>query len=285
MSRKKVLILGNMDKPGVPARIESLLPWLRRRVEVVAVRSVSRPGRAVPAGVALCIVFGGDGTLLAAARMLAGRGVALLGVNMGKLGFLAEFTVEDMKRHLPAILAGRIRPAARMMLDVRVDRGGGEALRSPVVNDVVVSAGQPFRMIELTVSRGGQNVGRYAGDGLIVATPTGSTAYNMSAGGPILEPTLRAVVVTPIAPHTLSIRPIAVGLDEPLLVRAEQVNAGTAVIVDGQLLCDLSRGDVVEIRRAARPARIIPQPGRPFFQTLASKLQWGRSPHHDPDGS
>ena len=281
MPPKKVLILGNMEKPGVPERIESLRPWFAERVDLVAECPIRQPLPSAAGEADLCVVFGGDGTLLAAARALAGTGVPLLGVNMGKLGFLAEFDVAQLQRHLAAILDGRIRPAERMMLDVCVRHAGGEqTFCSPAANDVVVSAGEPFRMIDLNVARGEVPLARYRGDGLIVATPTGSTGYNMSAGGPILEPTLNAVAITPIAPHTLSLRPITVEIDQPIRVTAERVNAGTAVIVDGQIRGDLVEGDLIEIRRAAKPMRILPHPGRPFFRTLADKLQWGHNPYH-----
>lgn len=282
MARQRVLILANFNKPGVGEQIDSLRGWFEQRVEVLAVQSSLDP---LPAGTAeadLCVVFGGDGTLLAAARALAETGVPLLGVNMGKLGFLAEYNVEHMQKHLPAILSGAIQPIERMMLDVCIlcNRGEG-AFHSPVANDVAISAGEPFRMIELTVRRGEELIARYRGDGLILATPTGSTGYNMSAGGPILEPTLDAVTITPIAPHTLTLRPITIGIDQPVRVTAERVNEGTAVIVDGQVHARLHDGDVIEARRAKAPARIFRHPGRPFFQTLASKLQWGSSPYHN----
>ena len=280
MARKKVLILGNMAKEGVPEQIDSLRDWFAERVEIAAVGSSRQP---LPAGAGeadLCVVFGGDGSLLAAARALADTDVPLLGVNMGKLGFLAEFTVEHMQKHLEAILAGEVRTTERMMLHARILRDDAETFTSPAANDVAVSAGEPFRMIDLNVTRDGDRIARYRGDGLVIATPTGSTGHNMSAGGPILEPTLDAVAITPVAPHTLSLRPITVGIDRPIHVTAERVNEGTAVIVDGQVHGELHDGDVIEIRRADRPMRIVPHPGQRFFHTLANKLQWGRSPHH-----
>jgi len=282
MTGKKLLILGNMDKPGVAERIESLRDWFARQAEVLAVQSTRQalPKNADRAD--LCVVFGGDGTLLSAARMLAETSVPLLGVNMGKLGFLAEYNVEHMQKHLGAILAGQVPPAERMMLQVCVYcNRGQEAFRSPAANDVAISAGEPFRMIDLSVARGSDHIARYLGDGLIVATPTGSTGYNMSAGGPILEPTLDAVAITPIAPHSLSLRPIAVGIDPLIRVTAERVNDGTAAIIDGQVRCGLRAGDQIEIRRAERPMRVVPHPGRAFFGTLANKLQWGRAPRND----
>jgi len=279
---KKVLILANLSKAGVADRIESLRPWIKRRADVTAVLPANEP---VPAGVGtadLCIVFGGDGTLLAAARALAGTGTPLLGVNMGKLGFLAEFNVEHMQKHFDDILAGKVPPTHRMMLEVSVSQCGRHTFCSPVANEVAISAGRPFRMIGLHVVRSGEQIAQYLGDGVVVATPTGSTGYNMSVGGPIIEPTLNAVVISPIAPHTLSIRPILVQADQPIQITAAGVNEGTTVIVDGQVSSGLCDGDVVEVRRADNDALIIPHPGCGFFQTLTAKLQWGQSPHHIP---
>ena len=280
MARKAILILGNMGKPGVAEQIQRLRPWFARRARILA---VARTDGALPPGgdrADLCIVFGGDGTLLAAARMLAGTRVPMLGVNMGKLGFLADFNVEHMQRHLDDILAGKIVPTERTLLWVRVSDGEQPGFCSVAANDVAISAGPPFRMIDLLVCQGGQAIARYLGDGLVVATPTGSTGYNMSAGGPILEPTLDAVVITPIAPHSLSMRPIVARSDQAVRITPTQVNRGTAVIVDGQISAPLCHGQVVEISRADVPLRLIPHPGRTFFETRSSKLQWGRSPHH-----
>lgn len=294
MARKKLLILGNMSKPGVAEQIEQLRGWFEERAEVVGVSPTNEPLPQGGESADLAVVFGGDGTLLSAARLLAGTGVPLLGVNMGKLGFLAEFDVEHMQKHLGEVLDGKVEPTERMMLQVTVrpcstSEGagdGGSGFSSPVANDLAISAGPPFRMVDLHVFQGDSEVARYLGDGLVVATPSGSTGYNMSAGGPILEPTLDAITITPVAPHTLSLRPIVVRSDEAVRIVAVKVNPGTAVIVDGQVSCSLCEGDVVEIRRAPRGTRVVPHPGRSFFQTLANKLQWGRSPHHswDPGG-
>ncbi len=276
---KKVLILGNMEKPGVADEIDSLRPFLESLADVVAVLPARGSLDAKLARADLCVVFGGDGTLLSAARMLVGTAVPLLGVNLGKLGFLAEFNVEHLRKHLPDILAGEPPVTERIMLRVCI-RGNHDIERftSPAANDVVVAAGEPFRMIDLAVNRGDAHIVRYSGDGLIVATPTGSTGYNMSAGGTIMEPTLRAVAITPIAPHTLSLRPIAVGIDQPITIHAERVNAGSAVIVDGQVRSDLHDGDTIEITPAKTPLRIITHPGLTFFLTLSTKLKWGLNP-------
>jgi NAD+ kinase len=280
MPPKRLLIVANMDKPGVAEQIEALRPWLAERAEVLAVARVRDPLPPGAEAADLCVVFGGDGTLLAAARSLAGAGVPLLGVNMGKLGFLAEYSVEHLRRHLDDILAGRIAPTERMMLQVAVSNCEAHALRSPAANDVAIAAGEPFRMIDLNVEQDGAQIARYLGDGLVVSTPSGSTGYNMSAGGPILHPSLDAFTITPIAPHTLSMRPIVVRSDCLIRITAGRVNRGSAVIIDGQVSGGLCDGDAVEVRRAQRGMLVVPHPGRAFFATLSDKLQWGHSPHH-----
>jgi len=277
---KKVLILVNYSKGGVSEQMQVLEPWIRRRAEVPAVLSIDElPGDGLPEA-DLAIVLGGDGTLLAAARAVANRGTPLLGVNMGKLGFLAEFSVEHLREHFDDVLAGKIAPIERMMLDVCVRQCERHTFSSPAANEVAIAAGRPFRMIDLDVARGGDHIARYLGDGLVVATPTGSTGYNMSVGGPIIEPTLDAVVISPVAAHSLSMRPVLVHADQPIEIRTAGVNEGTAVMIDGQVTSGLRDGDVVEIRRAATPARIIPHPQQGFFKTLTTKLKWGQSPHH-----
>lgn len=283
MSTKKIIIVINSAKPGVCEEVERLRPWFASHAEVVAV--VEARDR-VPAGAAeadLCVVFGGDGTLLAAARMLSEVQTPLLGVNMGKLGFLAEYDVTHLQKHFDDILEGKIAPVERMMLDVRIVACDRHSLSSPAANDVAISAGSPFRMIDINVTQDGREIARYRGDGVVVATPTGTTGYNLSAGGPILDPTLDAITITPVAPHTLSMRSIVVRTDLPVRMTAQSVNPGSAVIVDGQVTEGLCDGDVVEIRKAPRGLRLVPHPGHTFFDTLTRKLQWGSSPHH-PSG-
>ncbi len=280
MSRKRIAIVVNADKPGAAEQVQKLRPWLAERAEVVGVVGNYESPPEEFASADLCVVLGGDGTLLSAVRALAGAGVPMLGVNLGKLGFLADFSVEHFRKHLDDILAGRVRPTERMMLEVRRFADGEEEFYSPAANDLAIAAGPPFRMIDLNVAHGDDDISRYMGDGLVIATPTGSTGYNMSVGGPILEPGLDALAITPIAPHTLSLRPLVIGGEEPVQIRAVRVNDGTTLIIDGQICTSLRAGDMVEVRRSPSPARIVPHPGRSFFSTLSSKLHWGRSPHH-----
>lgn len=278
MSSKRILIVGNMAKDGVAEQIDALRPWLADRADVVAITATEDCSAAQARGASLAIVFGGDGTFLAAARALAPCGIPLLGVNMGKLGFLAEFSVEHLRKHFDAILAGEVPPSERMMLHVRKE--GSETFASLAANDLAIGAGEPFRMIDLLVESGPTRISRYLGDGLVVATPTGSTGYNMSVGGPILHPDVEGVVISPIAPHTLSLRPVVCRCEPAIRISAMKVNTGTKMILDGQIPRALSAGDVVEVRRAEHPMRIIRHPGRSYFDTLANKLHWGRSPHH-----
>ncbi|MFP4052870.1 MAG: NAD(+)/NADH kinase [Phycisphaerae bacterium] len=279
-ARKKLLVLGNMEKPGVPEQIEDLRPWLSQQAEVVGPFGAADPLPPEGADADVCVVFGGDGTLLSAARAVAPAGVPLLGVNMGKLGFLADYNVEHLRKHLPDILAGRVEPIERIMLDVRLMSGDDCRFASAAANDLAISAGSPFRMIDLRVTQGGVLIAQYLGDGLVMATPSGSTGYNMSGGGPIMSPTLEAVAITPIAPHSLAMRPIVVRSDREVVITATRVNEGTTASIDGQVNVPVRDGDSLRCRRSDHPARIVPHPGRNFFSTLSAKLQWGHSPHH-----
>ncbi|MBT3198946.1 MAG: NAD(+)/NADH kinase [Phycisphaerales bacterium] len=280
MSGKKILIVANYSKQGVADQIDAIEAWISQRAEVTAIIGVDKLDNAPIPPADLCIVLGGDGTILSAARALGQTNTPLLGVNMGKLGFLAEFNIEHMQKHFEDVLAGKIEPTMRIMLEASLRQHGEETFSSPVANEVAISAGPPFRMVDLNVSRGQENIARYLGDGLVIATPTGSTGYNMSAGGPIIEPTLDAVVISPLAAHTLSMRPILVQVNQPIVIRATRVNPGTAVMIDGQLTRQLHDEDVIKIRRAEKPVQIVPHPGHDFFKTLTTKLKWGHSPHH-----
>jgi NAD+ kinase len=284
---KRVVILVNESKPGAADAVESLEPWLADRVDLLGVLGHTEALPETAGQADLCVVFGGDGTLLSAARLVAPLGVPLLGVNMGKLGFLAEYNIAHFRKHLLEILDGQVTPARRAMLDVHIDCECGQpSFRSLATNDIAVLAGEPFRMIDLTVRQGASKIAQYLGDGLVIATPTGSTGYTMSAGGPIIQPTLSALAITPISPHSLSIRPLVVGTDEPITVCADNVNAGTTVSIDGQVNQRLCEGQTIKVRLADKPLKVFPHPGRDFFETLTRKLKWGQSPHHlvdEPD--
>jgi NAD+ kinase len=227
----------------------------------------------------LVVVLGGDGTLLSTAGHIArsGRDVPILAVNFGSLGFLTEITRPELQRALGEVLDGRSTLDERMMLSARARRAGETEADVPVLNDVVFTRTALSRIIDLSVWVGDQFVTRVKADGLIVASPTGSTAYNLAAGGPIVHPAMAAFVLTPIAPHTLSNRPIVVPAERDVRVTVSPDNAGAEVYVtfDGQSGFPLAAGDTVTIRRAPRMVRLVRATTRTYFEVLRQKLKWG----------
>jgi NAD+ kinase len=221
------------------------------------------------------VVLGGDGTLLAMAKAIAesGHDIPILAVNFGSLGFLTEITRPELQQSLDAVLAGRSMFDQRMMLNAQSTRGNESHM---ALNDVVFSRTALSRMIELSVSVGDQFVAAVKADGLIVATPTGSTAYNLAAGGPIVHPAMDALVLTPIAPHTLTNRPIVIPAEREVRVKSTSTNAGDEVYVtmDGQTGFGLQEGDELTITRADRPLRLVRSTTRSYFEVLRQKLKW-----------
>lgn len=226
------------------------------------------------ARVDLVVVLGGDGTLLSVTRG-AINGTPVLGINMGYLGFLTEHSAEELFPMLDAVLEGRFEVQRRERLEVDVDMPGGTRLTHFVLNDAVVTKSALARVVTLAVHVDGRLVSRFRSDGLIVATPTGSTAYNLSAGGPILFPTLDAMVVTPICPHTLTNRPIVLSLNSVIEVRLESPSEEVYLTLDGQEGFPLTSHDRVSIRRCDDPVQLIMHPNRTYFQVLHRKLKWG----------
>jgi NAD+ kinase len=225
------------------------------------------------------IVFGGDGTLLEAAGAVARAGaeVPLLGVNLGRLGFLTEVTRSDMTAALETLLAGETTTETRLMLLGEVDRGGAAVASHLALNDIVITRGALSRMIEVTVEVDGQRVNHVKADGLIVATATGSTAYNLSAGGPIVHPAVDALVLTPIAPHTLTNRPLVLPATASIALRPIiEPLSDIVVTFDGQYGAPLEADDVVRVRRSPAVLRLIHTSQRTHFDMLREKLQWGR---------
>ena len=227
----------------------------------------------------LVVVLGGDGTLLAMADRIAraGRDVPILGVNFGSLGFLTEITRPELLGALSEVLEGRAQLDERMMLQALTTRTGHPAGDTTVLNDVVFTRTAISRIIDLSVWVGDQFVTRVKADGLIVASPTGSTAYNLAAGGPIVHPAMDAFILTPIAPHTLSNRPIVVpaARDVRVAVSADDGGAEVYVTFDGQTGCPLAEGDEVVIRRAPRTVKLVRASARTYFEVLRQKLKWG----------
>ena len=228
----------------------------------------------LPGLVDLVVVLGGDGTLLSVTRGALG-GTPILGINMGTLGFLTEHSAEQLLPMLREVFDGRAETAQRERLLVTIEMPGKEPVTRCVLNDAVVNKSALARILALSVKVNGEFVSRFKADGLIVATPTGSTAYNLSAGGPILYPTLETIVVTPICPHALTNRPIVLSLDSTIEIRLESPSEEVYLTLDGQQGFPISTSDMIRIERCPDPVTLITHPGLSYFQILHRKLKWG----------
>ena len=239
------------------------------------------PEETLEADVDLAVVVGGDGTILAQGRNLLDRGIPIAGVNVGRLGFLAEFDSDSFVQQIDVILAPDRLIRERMTMEVMVEHNDGQSdpWRSSM-NDCVVTSGPPFRMIELSLALGESEGTRLTGDGIIVATPTGSTAYNVSAGGPILDPDCEAFAVTPIAAHSLAFRPIVTAPDAPIAIQVIRANEGSTLVLDGQQTSSLQAGDTVRIRRSNQKLRLVHDPRRAFWETVTGKMKWATGPSY-----
>lgn len=275
---KRVLILVNPKKRGAREVADSLCPWVQSRV---AVETMDLSDEPVATEADLVVVLGGDGSILQAARMLAGREVPLVGINLGKLGYLAEFTAEDFCEKFDDITAGQMPISRRLMLSARCEPADGEASEHLVLNDVQVAGGQPNRMVGIAAAIDGEALTVYYGDGVLVSTPTGSTAYCMAAGGPLLAPGLEAMVLVPICPHSLTHRPIVLPPETEVVLELSDLQDEAVCVVDGQVQVSLTRGDRVRIRRADASFLLV-QNGCPGgFATLSRKLHWGHLPKYE----
>jgi NAD+ kinase len=286
---RRVGIVGKTRLQGAASHIRDIATWLDgRRIEAAldadtaTLASLSdRPTYSkddLPCHVDMVLVLGGDGTLLGMADRIAhaGTGIPILGVNFGSLGFLTEITLPELYPSLESALEGTAGIDERLMLRSAVVRRGALFAERIVLNDVVITKGAFSRIIDLSVWVGSEFVTRVRADGLIVASPTGSTAYNLAAGGPIIEPAVAALVLTPIAPHTLSNRPVVIPASAA--VRVQPVvdnNAEIYVTFDGQWGFPLERDDVVTVARAPEPLRLFRASARSYYEVLRQKLKWG----------
>ena len=279
MSDRRVLITGNTGRETVRSAIARLQPVVARHAEVL--ESDLECAKPLPQGdIDLALVVGGDGSILKAARCLAAAGIPTMGVNLGRLGYLAGFLEEDLPEVLPAILSGGGQRVERIMLSVQIDKRDGHHVQETALNDVIVSHGTSHRMIGLTVDVNHQSVATYRGDGVMVATPTGSTAYNLAAGGPILEGRLDAVVITPICPHMLTHRSIVIGADTPVTLRPTEDQMESTCIIDGQIVVPMVAGDVVHVGKSPHRFTLLENSRRSAFETLSEKLHWAHGPRY-----
>lgn len=237
-----------------------------------------------PEQVDALLTLGGDGTLLRGARFLNGYSVPILGINLGRLGFLTSCSGEDFEEGVRRFARGEFEPEARMSLASSVlDRSGSERAQWLSLNDVVLHKGGFARVVKFTVYVDDEQIGSYSADGLVVSTPTGSTGYSLSAGGPIVVPTVESIVLTPVSPHTLAMRPLVLPPSVEVKVRADDGPAELLVTIDGQVGTTFTSGEALVIRRAASPVRIVRFPGTTFFSRMRRKLGWGGLSERDGD--
>src|SRR5262245_8629346 len=284
MEIRRVGICVKPEQPELAELLRALEKWLGERgLEALpdpesgrSTEAAGRPRSELAERADLVVVLGGDGTLLAVARAIGDRDVPILGVNLGTLGYLAEIARSELFATLEEVLAGRFRIEERMRLDVGVERAGSGLGRYLALNDAVISNTALSRMVDLETRADGAEVTAYHADGLIVATPTGSTAYSLSAGGPLVYPTMRAVLLTPISAHTLTHRPLVLPETCEVEVRVRDTRGGHVhLTVDGQVGRELAVGDLVRVRRAAHSARLLVDPARSRFDVMRAKLRWG----------
>ncbi|HEX8708072.1 MAG TPA: NAD(+)/NADH kinase [Pyrinomonadaceae bacterium] len=294
MAHTAIRRVGVVIKPEHPAAMRTvcrLVQWLDERglclvggPEIDGAAIEAETGCAIEivererlaANIDLLVVLGGDGTMIASSRLLGDYDVPVLGINYGTLGYLAEFTVEEMFPALASILDGDYRIDTRVRLAVDLVRDENLLMHKRVLNDVVINKSALARIIEIEAHMNGQLISSFRADGLIVSTPTGSTAYNLSAGGPVVYPSMNAVVITPICPFTLSDRPIVVPDDALLELRLRTPHEEVVLTLDGQFGIPIEVGDRVLIRKSRTTFKIVQPTNRNYFEVLREKLRWGK---------
>lgn len=284
MNPLSLILFGDARKALAKDALERFLAFVQGRARILANCMDSPCSIDVLKQADYAVVFGGDGTLLSAARQLCESKIPVIGVNVGKLGFLAEFSIEELLEQFDRIASGQAVIEERMVLQCSLYRRGQPIFSSTAVNDVVITAGAPFRMIEFQVTIEGQPLAGCIGDGVIVSTPTGSTAYNLSAGGPILAANLSAIVLTPICPHSLSFRPIVIPADRRIEIALLRVNQQSSLLLDGQLQSQLELEDRIQVRKHDGRFLVVNNPLRTQWDTLAFKLHWAGKPRYTSVG-
>jgi NAD+ kinase len=283
-SVKKIGLIFKWHDKRVPKIVEDIIPWLQAHdVEVfldeptakqLAVRTAVVAAEELASSVDAIGVFGGDGTLLHATRLVGSSGVPIVGINLGSLGFLTKFKIEEMHAAFDGLLRGQYELQERMLLDVEVIKTDKTVIRYRALNDAVINKGALARIIDLEISVNSQHMLLTRADGLIISTPTGSTAYSLAAGGPILYPTLNAILIAPICPHALSNRPVVIPNNDVIQVCLRRGN-DVMLTVDGQVGMPLLEQDRLKISRAEPTLRLVLPPGGTFFDLLREKLRWG----------
>lgn len=289
---RRLGLVGQTSHPGLQPVLARLSPVFQQHQVEVVFQERLRPGDplgpemegSLEEGIDLLVTLGGDGTLLWGARLVAELGVPVLGINLGHMGFLTSVTLDGMEEALERLFLGDYVLDSRSTLEATVvGAEGGRRDRYVALNDFVIHKGGMARVTRLDLLVGAnesrEEVGRFSGDGVIIATPTGSTAYSLSAGGPIVAPAMGCILVTPICPHTLAVRPLVIHAQETVTVVPLDVDGSLVLTVDGQAATDLFMGESVVIRQAAARIHLVRFPGQTFFSTLRQKLNWAIRPH------
>ncbi|HDH01611.1 MAG TPA: NAD(+) kinase [Nitrospirae bacterium] len=280
---KNIGIISKTGKPEPPEILKELIPWLtgkgfnvfidRDTSDILGIKGYSRSE--MPGLVDVVVVLGGDGTMLGAARLVAEKGIPILGVNLGGLGFITEVNQSDLFTAIETMLKGECSVEERIMIQADIVRNGEAITSYTVLNDVVITKGALARIIDLETYVDHSYVTTFKSDGLIMSTPTGSTAYNLSAGGPIVHPVLDCIVLTPICPHTLTNRPIVLSGESLIEVGLKSESEDVFLTLDGQIGVSLEKGDVVEVKKSPHKTRLFIPCERDYFQVLREKLKWG----------
>ena len=280
----RIGIIGKTNTDKAYEIAKDLSEWFNARgVEVIFEQEIGKkirrrksvPAAEIPELVDIILVFGGDGTFLGVARLACEHGTPILGINLGGLGFLTEITVDEIYPMMERILSGDYEIEDRQMLRTTVRRGKTGAKHYEVLNDVVINKEAVARIIDLEIYIEGSHVTTYKADGIILSTPTGSTAYSLSAGGPIVHPALPVTIITPICPHTLTNRPLVVSNEMKVEIKITTQEPDTYLTLDGQIGIRLKTGDVIEVRKSDTVVKLIKSPFRDYFTILKTKLMWG----------
>ncbi len=280
---KKIGIICKPGRPEPPDILRDLLPWLRQLghetfvdSETAAVLNMKGFSRhEIASSVDVVFVLGGDGTMLSVSRLVAQEGIPILGINLGGMGFITEINKNEIREAVGRVVSNRFSVEERLMLTAAVRRGGGKVSAYTVLNDVVINKGALARIIDMETFINGTYVTTFKADGLIISTPTGSTAYSLAAGGPIIYPTLDSIVLTPICSHTLTNRPLVLPHDVEIKVSLKTLSEDVYLTLDGQVGFSLRMDDVLEISRSDFKTRLIVPEERDYFKILRTKLKWG----------
>lgn len=272
--RLTLLVLAALERADIAAQVERLVPLIEQHANV-SVRDLASEDNLEPVAFDMAVVVGGDGSMLRSAHHMGRKQRPMLGVNLGKLGFLADLLPEEFIEQLPAICSGSLPIVEHLMFECSVLRDGQVIHHWLGLNEVAVLAGPPFALLDVDLYVDAELVTTYSCDGLIISTPVGSTAHSLSAGGPILRQDLQAFVICPISPHTLTNRPVVDSADRVYELQVREPHVGTSIVTDGRVMCQVESGDRVRVERSDARFQLVAFPGHSYYRTLREKLGWG----------